>query len=210
MKSLFALLLLSALSIRVSAQDQIATFITEAQQFLEQKDYQQAQLSLQDAINEINNLMAGQVAEALPDEINGLVSDGEEATNTAGMGMIGGGMQISKSYRNPSKMENEAEVQIMANSPMLSAMNMYLGNPAMMGQGSKSVRVGTQRAILKTETQDFYDDNGATKQIRSTELQLPLNRTLITFNLRGFASEQEELAFAGKAGIEKIKPLLGE
>jgi hypothetical protein len=38
---------------------------------------------------------------------------------------------------------------------------MYLNNPAMMGSGYKSVQVGSQRAILKSEMEDFYDDNGA-------------------------------------------------
>ena len=210
MKTILVFSSLVLLSTLVSGQeDQIETFITEAQGFLSQKEYKQAQLSLQDAINEINNLVAAQVAETLPDEINGLKSEGEESSS-GGMGMMGGGMQIIKTYRNETKAENEAEVQIIANSPMLQVMSMSLANPAMMGQGYKSVRVGTQRGILKTEMQDYYDDNGASKQIRSSELQIPLNQTLITFNLRGFASEQDELGFAGKLGIDKIMPLLGE
>ena len=209
MKSIFVVILTALFSIQISAQDQIAAFISEAQGFLAQKEYKQAQMSLQDAINEINNMVAVQVAEALPDEINGLKSDGEE-NSSGGMGMMGGGMQIMKSYRNESKKENEAEVQIIANSPMLQAMSMYLANPAMMGQGYKSVRVGTQRAILKSEMQEYYDDNGSSKQIRSSEIQIPLNQTLFTINARGFATEADELAFAVKLGIEKIKPLLGE
>jgi hypothetical protein len=123
---------------------------------------------------------------------------------------MGGGMTITQRYEHPTKKDNSADVNIIANSPMLQAMSMYLNNPAMMGQGYKSVRVGTQRAILKSEMEDFYDDNGATKQIRSTEVQIPLTSTMITLNLKGFASEQEELAFANKLGIDKIKIALGE
>jgi hypothetical protein len=59
--------------------------------------------------------------------------------------------------------------------------------------------------------EDFYDDNGtATKQIRSTEIQIPLTSTMITLNLKGFAAEADELAFANKLGIDKIKTALGE
>ncbi|HLF65231.1 MAG TPA: hypothetical protein VI603_15810 [Saprospiraceae bacterium] len=205
---LFSLLLL--MSIRLSGQDQIATFIKEAQDYLAQKDYKMAQLSLQDAINEINNLIAGQIAEALPDEINGLRSEGEESANTAGMGFLGGGTSVNKRYQHPSKMENSADVSIIANSPMLTTLNMFMGNPSMMGQEYKSVRVGTRRAILKSQTEEYYMDNGSTKQIRSSEIQVPLSQTLITFNLKGFASEQEELAFAAKLDIEKLRVLLGE
>lgn len=201
--------LLSIISFNVFSQGQAETYIKEAQDYLTQKNFVQAQLSLQDAINELNNEIAAQVADALPAEINGLKADAGE-TNTAGMGMMGGGMSISKAYRNPAKKENEADVQILANSPMLSAMSMYINNPGMMGAGYKSIRVGTTRSILKSEMQDFYDDNGNSKQIRSSEIQIPLNKTLITINARGFATEADELAFANKLEIDKLKMLLGE
>jgi hypothetical protein len=193
-----------------SAQSQAETFIKEAQQYLAQKNYSQAQLSLQDAINDINVLIAGQIGEALPSEINGLKAAGEAEINTGAMGMIGGGMQVSKRYANPTKKENEAEILILANSPMLASINMFMSNPAMMGEGYKSARVGTRRAILKSEMEDYYDDNGSERKIRSTEIQLPLGQTLIGFNLEGFASEQEELAFASKLDVEKLSALLGE
>ncbi|MEP6795040.1 MAG: hypothetical protein ABJB16_11985 [Saprospiraceae bacterium] len=210
MKTLFLILISSVFSLNISAQSQAETFIKEAQTYLAQKDYKQAQLSLQDAISDINTILANQIAESLPAEINGLKATGDNNVNTAAMGMMGGGLQITKTYNHPTKKENEAEVQIMANSPMLSAMNMYMTNPAMMGQGYKSVRIGTRRAILKNEMTDFYDDSGASKQIRSTELQIPLTQTLITINLKGFATEADELAFAGKLDIEKLRVALGE
>ena len=210
MKTNILILIISALSYNAISQSQAETFIKEAQGYLAKKEYKQAQLSLQDAINDINNVLAQQIAASLPAEINGLKAEGESNINTAAMGMIGGGIQISKSYKHPSKKENEAEVQLMTNSPMMSAMNMYITNPAMMGQGYKSVRVGSSRAILKSETQDFYDDNGGSKPIRSTEIQIPLTQTLITLNLRGFASEAEEIAFATKLEVDKIKMALGE
>jgi len=192
-------------------QSQAETFIKEAQDFLAKKDYKQAQLSLQDAINDINNLLAADIAKSLPAEINGLKADGDGEINGAGMGMMGGGFSITKKYTNAAVKENDAEVQIMANSPLLSSMNMYLSNPSMMGPEYKSVRVGgTQRAILKTEQQDSYDDKGNSKKIRSTEIQIPLSQTLITLHLNGFATEQDELAFAGKLDLAKLKTALGE
>lgn len=200
---------LAIFSMQASAQGQIDVFIKEAQDFLAQKNYAQAQLSLQDAINEINNMMGGQVADALPDEINGLVSTNENTSGGA-MGMMGGGTTITKNYTHPSKSEHNAEVQIIANAPMLSAINMYITNPGMMGSEYKSVRVGTRRAILKSEMEDYYPSNGPSIKIRSSEIQIPLSQTLITVNARGFASEADELAFVNKLDIEKIRTLLGE
>jgi hypothetical protein len=209
MKSRIFVTVLCFATLHAFGQDQFPAFVKEAQDFYGQKKYKEAMLSLQDAINELNTLMSADLAKSLPTEINGLkaVADGASAS---GMGMVGGGMTITQRYEHPGKKDNSADVNIIANSPMLQAMSMYLNNPAMMGQGYKSVRVGTQRAILKSEMEDFYDDNGATKQIRSTEIQIPLTSTMITLNLKGFASEQEELAFANKLGIDKIKTALGE
>ncbi|HJW30903.1 MAG TPA: hypothetical protein VJ508_16830 [Saprospiraceae bacterium] len=209
MKIKVFLLVLSMISFRAIGQDQINAFITEAQGYLANKDYKNAQLSLTDAINEINNLVAQQVAQMLPKTVNGLSADGEGQVNTAGMGMMGGGITITQNYKNPTKPENTAEVQIMANSPMLATMNMALGNPAMMGQGYKSVRVGSHRTIMKTEMQDFTDDNNNSKQIRSSEIQIPLSTNLITINARGFATEADELAFANKLDIDKVIAALG-
>jgi hypothetical protein len=191
------------------SQTPIDTYIKEAQAFIAQKNYKQAQLSLQDAINEINNILAKQIAEALPAEINGLQATGESEVNSAGS-VMGMGMQISRSYQHPSKPENSAEVMIMANSPMLNALNMYITNPSLMGQGAKSVRVGTKRAVLKTEMEEFTDDKGASKQIRVTEIQIPIGQTLFNIKTRGFPTEQDELAFAAKLEMDKIKDLMGE
>ena len=211
MKATVLFLFASLIALNVMGQSQAETFIKEAQDFLAKKEYKQAQLSLQDAINDINNMIAAEIAKSLPAEINGLKSEGDGEVNAGGMGMVGGGFSITKKYRNATKKENDAEVQIMANSPLLSSMNMYLTNPSVMGPDYKSVRIGgTQRAILKSEQQDFYDDNGTSKKIRSTEIQIPLNQTLITLRLNGFATEQDELAFAGKLDMAKLKTALGE
>jgi hypothetical protein len=206
MKKNFILLFVTLIVLKVEGQNQSEAFIKEAQDFLAKKEYKQAQLSLQDAINEINMMLAKQVAESLPAEINGLKAEGEGEVGGTGMGMIGGGMQITKRYSNAAKPENNAEVQIIANSPMISAMNMYLTNPGMAGAGYKSVRVGTTRAISKTDLQDA--ENGA--KTRSTEIQIPIGQTLITIRVNGFATEQDELSFATKLDVEKIRTALGE
>jgi len=206
----FFIILCSALSLQLFSQGQAETYIEEAKNYLAQKDYKQAQLSLMDAINDLNAIIAQQIAESLPAEINGLRANGNSNANANAMGMLGGGMTISKSYENPTKKENTADVSIIANSPMMATMNMYMNNPAMLGQGYKSVRIGTRRAILKSEMEDFYDDNGGSKSIRSSELQVPLTQTLITINLKGFATEADEIAFANKLDIEKLRVALGE
>ena len=206
MKRTIQLLLGCFISLTLSAQTQADAYIKEAQDFIAQKEYKQAQLSLQDAVNELNRLIAQQVGESLPGEINGLKADGEAEVETAGMGMLGGGVQISRSYTHPSNDQNTAQVQIITNSPMLASLGMYITNPGMMGNEYKGVRIGTTRAILRSESSD--DGNGHT--LRDSELQIPLSQTLLTLQLRGFATEQDEINFATKLDLAKLKVALGE
>lgn len=189
------------------AQDPFSTFVAESQEFYKQKNYKQAQMSLQDAMNELNNLLAKDMANLLPDEINGLKAI-EAAFNNGGI--MGGGLSLTREYKNPAKPENDADIQIMANSPLMSGVSMYMNNPALLGEGAKSIRVGTQRGVLKTEMIDFYGNSDQVIKIRGTQIHIPLGQTLVGFNLRGFSSEQEELAFASKIDFQKIKMAAGE
>src|SRR6187399_2412136 len=115
MKTNILILILFSLSIKAIGQGQADTYIKEAQAYLAKKEYKQAQLSLQDAINDLNNILSQQIAESLPLEINGLKASGDSDVNPGAMGMMGGGMMISKRYVNPSKKENDADVQIISN-----------------------------------------------------------------------------------------------
>ena len=65
-----------------------------------------------------------------------------------------------------------------------------------------AVKDGRQRLVVDLTLASF--ETGV------TELQIPLTQTMITINARGFANEQEELAFAQKLNIENIRAALGE
>ena len=56
-KSIFIFYLM-LLASSANTQNQIDAFIKEAQGYIAQKNYKQAQMSLQDAISEINNIFA--------------------------------------------------------------------------------------------------------------------------------------------------------
>ncbi len=207
MKQIFLVLsLITGLLVR--SQSSIDGYIKEAQTFLTQKNYKQAQLSLQDAMNEINNLLAKQIAEAIPSQIGDLKSVGEpEITNAT---MMGAGMQIMKTYKNAAKPEVSAEITILSNPSVIAGLTMFINNPSLMGQGQKSIRIGARRAIAKTEMEDRTDDKGITKQVRVTEIQIPLSQTMVTVKSIGLANEQEEQAFVSKIDLDKLKTLLGE
>lgn len=74
----------------------------------------------------------------------------EELENAAvGAAMFGGGMTASADYRRDNE---NVEIQVMADSPMLAAMMGMFGNPALAGAtGGKMKRIGGQKVIA---TQD--------------------------------------------------------
>ncbi len=213
MKKLFglfcAIFLVSSFSF---GQGQAETYITEAQNFLKQKNYKQAQMSLQDAINEINNYLAKEILTNLPTEINGLKADiNQDNSSSGGMNFVGGGMAISRKYVGKVT-SNYAEINIVANSPLIGSLSMFMNNPMLLGASGnqKSIRFGTRRAILKTESEDVYDDNGNSKSMPVFEVQMPVNQTLITLKGNGFENETAFMAFANKFEFEKIIKAIGE
>jgi hypothetical protein len=211
-KTIFLLLTFIGFSTAVFAQGQAETYINEALGLLKAKNYKQAQMSLQDAINEINNFIAQDVLNQLPTEINGLkAKTGDDNTNSAAMGMMGGGMTVSRKYATDDN-KTTAEINIIANSPMLSSMSMFINNPAMMGSNpnQKSIRVGTRRAMLKKDIESRYDENEKSNEIQIYELTLVIGQTLVTIKSEGFANEQAFTAFYSKIDIEKIAKTLGE
>jgi hypothetical protein len=157
--------------------------------------------------------LAQDVLNQLPAEVNGLkASKNDDNTNSAAMGMMGGGMSISRKYATDDNKQT-AEINIIANSPLVSSMTMFLNNPAMMnasGGNQKSVRVGTKRAMLKKESNTETDENGKEMQKQNFELSVVLGQTLVTVKGDGFANEQAFTAFYSKIDFDKISKALGE
>ena len=211
MKKLLLSAVLCTFGISLFAQGQAETYINEALGHVRAKEYKAAQLSLQDAINEINSFIAQEVLNQLPMEIDGLKA---EATNDqssgAVMAFIGGGTTISRKYEGADS-KNSAEVQIVANSPLVGTMSALFGNPMLMNSAKqKSIRVGTRRAMLSKNPSSDYDENGTEKQVINYELQVILGQTLVTIKGEGFATEQAFTSFYQKIDFEKIAKTLGE
>ena len=105
------------LSWSISAQSEIDKTILEAQGYLKQKNYKDAQIALQQAIALINNLMGKDLITALPTELNDMKANtSEDESNTGGMGMMGGGFTISRNYYLSTNSETSFKVNIVANS----------------------------------------------------------------------------------------------
>lgn len=211
MKKLLLSAVLGMFSMSLFAQGQAETYINEALNNVKAKQYKAAQLSLQDAINEINSYIAQEVLAQLPAEIDGLKAQiSDDQSNSAAMAFMGGGTTITRKYEGADSRKN-AEVSIVANSPLVGTMTALMGNPMMSNSANqKSIRVGTRRGILKKDINTEYDDNGTEKQVTNYELQVILGQTLVTVKGQGFETEQAFTAFYQKIDFEKIAKTLGE
>lgn len=177
-------------------------YIKEAQTFIGQKNYKEAQASLQMAISEVYKMMGADVVASLPKEIGTYKSDpANDQVNTSGMSMLGGGFTITREYRMDE--EHSARVSVLGNSPMLASVNMMLNNPMFMnqsGSSQKMIRIGTAYKGLL----DYHLDT------KNGTLSIPFTASLVTIDLNGFADEKSILEFVQKLNLDGIKKALGE
>ncbi len=142
MKKLLLSAVLGMFSMSLFAQGQAETYINEALNNVKAKQYKAAQLSLQDAINEINSYIAQEVLAQLPAEIDGLKAQiSDDQSNSAAMAFMGGGTTITRKYEGADSRKN-AEVRIVANPPLVGTMTAHMGNQMMSNSANnKSIRV---------------------------------------------------------------------
>jgi hypothetical protein len=147
------LLLLSALSTGLLA-DEVTDQIGQGLEAYKAGDLRQAMEDLKYAIAQVQERLNTGYVELLPRPLPGWQADTAEA-QSAGMAMMGGGTQFSRTYRSPPTGES-VTVRMTADSPMLQAMGMMLSNPMVIGSqpGTKLYRHGRHRGTLKHEPEE--------------------------------------------------------
>ncbi len=129
--------------------DEISDTIERAKKLYQEGKYSEASSELQFVVGQIQNLQAEQLRKLLPDPLPGWTAE-EASASAAPMGLFGGGITASKTYRKEDTREF-IEVQILTQSPLLQTLMMFLTNPAMAaGQpDTKLVRVKGEKALEK-------------------------------------------------------------
>ena len=174
--------------------DDISDQIKEAIALYESGDYAGAVSELDFAAAQIRQLQAGKYSDALPDPLPGWESEAAETTAVSGS-MMGGAVGANREYR---KADATAEIQILAESPMLQAIAMMFNNPMMLtSSGMELIKIKGHKAALE------YDSAN-----RSGEIMLVvLNTVLVTVS--GSNIDQEDLeAYAGVIDYALIKKIV--
>ena len=137
----FAALLLIGCCAQGARADDVTDQINEALKAYQNHDAQTALAALDAAANLLRQARAESFKALLPAAPSGWTADDGEAT-AVGAAMLGGGTTASRKYHNG---DQQVDVQIMANSPMLQGMAALIGSPFAAATGMKTVVVAGRR-----------------------------------------------------------------
>ncbi len=179
--------------------DEITDQIDLGKTNYEKGELRQAKQELEYAIAQIQELLDNEYTKLMPEPLAGWNAEPPQA-QTASMAMMGGGTQISRSYRNDATGES-VELQIMADSPFLQAMSMMLSNPMMMRSDPdmKMYKLGRDRGMIKHAA-------------GSSEWEISLlvaNRILVQANGRGLKDETAVEAYLQALNMQEVEKAFG-
>jgi hypothetical protein len=130
-----------------SLADDVTDQIDEAVKAYQKKDYATAATALDAAANLIRQAKAETTKTLLPEPLSGWTADDAEAT-TMGAGMMGGGTSIVRRYH---KGDEQVEITLLSDSPMLQAMAMMFTG-AISGPDNRLVVIdGRKTTYSKSE-----------------------------------------------------------
>lgn len=164
--------------------DEVGDAIAEAGRAWQGGDGAAARAALEEALQLLAQRAAAGLAAALPAPLPGWTAAAAESS-AAAAGLLGGGTQASRAYRNAEG--RSLRIQVMSDSPLMAQLGMILTNPAMAGMVGKLIRIGPQRAV----------------QTNDNEIQMLVdNRILVT--VTGDAPLDAKLAYARAVDIAAL------
>ena len=184
---LISILLTTSIS---ASADEVEDQINLGLESYKNKEYKAAVDDLNYAVAQIQEKMNLKNATLLPEPLDGWTATAVE-NNSAGMAMMVGGTQMSRSYQHDSE---SLEILITSGSPMVAGVLMMINNPMVAGaSGGKLQTVNGQRAIVQ-----YAEATG------SGEVNIVVdNRFMVT--VRGQKIEREELlAYAEAMDYEAL------
>ena len=131
--------------------DDVTDQINEALKAYQNHDSQTAIAALDAAANLLRQARADALKKLLPAPPSGWTADDAEGS-AVGAAMLGGGTTASRKYHNA---DQQVEVEIMADSPMLQGMAALLGSPFAAAGGMKTVVIGGRR-MSYTQNDNSY------------------------------------------------------
>ena len=181
-------------------KDPVYKHIKDAKDYYKQKKYKESAATLQEAINNINEMIGKIILSGMPGELNGLKADPANDQTTSLGTLMGAGMNVSRIYQGD---QGTLTVTIMPNSPQVEAVNTFLNNPSDYGtetEAGKNIKLGDYKALCKFKN---------TEEEKVAYLQMTLGSTLISYAGDGFKTEEDFVKCAEKVDYNKLAKALG-
>ncbi len=147
----FAALLLIGCCAQGARADDVTDQINEALKAYQKHDAPTALAALDAAASLLRQARADSFKALLPAAPSGWTADPGETT-AVGAAMLGGGTPASRKYPNGNQ---QVEVQIMADSPMLQGMAALIGSPFAAAGGMKTVVLAGRRLTYTPDDNSY-------------------------------------------------------
>lgn len=156
-----------------------------------------AHFALLQAMQEIDMIIGKEVLKLMPDKMDTYTVNAKDDNVTSNVGFVG--TTINRSY-GP---ENNVDISIIGNSPLISTLNAFLNTPllgGMMSNGkNKIVKIEGYKGQLTKED----NGNGQTNYT----IQIPLGNSLITFTGKN-TTDSKIMALANTIQLQQIAKLI--
>jgi len=155
-----------------------------------------ARFALEQALVEIDITIGKIILEKLPKELNNMPyqPDKDDVTGTSSNFA---GLFVNRFYGDTIK---SAEIQIISDSPLLGGINAILAMPAILtgsDPNQKRIKVGGYKGLMQRNE----DTTGGTV---SYDIQIPFEKSLLTFSCRGIDNENEIIRMVNLVPVSEI------
>ena len=190
------LLILSLLTIRVSAQDVNGQLNTATTSYAS-GDLENARFSLQEALNGVNQAIGQDILNLLPASL-GEMNVVAGSDNVTGTNMGFAGLYVNRDYQKDTI--RDASLEIISDSPMLATVNSLLTMSTMFvsDPNQKRIKIGSYKALL---TKSEYND------VVSYDIQMPFGNSMLTLETNGISDEAEVTGLVNSLPIAEIVKL---
>jgi len=171
--------------------------ISEAKSAYNSKNLEDTRFALQQALSAVDVAIGKQILSLLPSELGGMAINAEDDTysgNTMGFS----GIYVDRSY---GDQEKSASINMVTDSPLMSAISAILSMPMMMNlagdKNQKVIKIDGYKSVLQKQLD-------SEEKVTGYEVQIPLRNTLMTVDFDGFDDENTVIGMINQIPVEKI------
>jgi hypothetical protein len=198
MKTILTIIVCSFFFTHAVTAQEVEKNLSNARAAYNSGDLEGARFALQQAMYELDLAVGREILKLLPRSLGNLnSSDTDDVVGSANMGFVG--LHLSRNYNNDQ--DQRAELQIIADSPLLAGINAILAMPVIgRDPNQKRIRVDGYRGLLQRS--ESSDGN------ISWDMQIPFGSSLLSVSFKDIAEENTVMDMANAIPIQQIARLL--